>query len=688
MQHNEFRNLALRLEPSGFDLAWFTVLFQGDKMAKRQSLRTPRRVGGASVSSALLALLFVFLCMVGAAQAADVSASAAFSNATTTVFEPVELQITVTGATQNSPPDVRIDGLDIQFMGQSSESRIELNNFNVTSIRSVIYTYAVTPKRAGTFTVPALHINVGGGKTVSTQPATLAVVNGGQPAPSTQSAQNTQNPPPAQAQQAQPSQAAQDTPDNRSYFAEWVLPITQAYVGQSIPVEYRLYIDSRISWNPEHYPSFTTGDGFTVAPIANNYFAQPKPMITVNRGGRSYDMVVFKTAITPVKPGRLTLPSTDVTFVAQVQQRARRPQVPQGFPDLFDEFNQQFAVRREVTAHADAQDFDVDSLPLEGRPKSFSGAIGQFTLKTKASPVNIHAGDPITVTTEISGVGNFGQPAAPVIEEEAGWKAYPPSSKFNPDDEVGLSGVKTFETALIPSAPKQALPKIEFSYFDPSRKQYVTLTGDRIPISVEGFPSPSATPAMANATNPTAPAVSASPTPQPRPNDILFIRTDPGRWGIAFEPLWQMRHFWLAQLLPLGALLGFCGWQWRQARLGDLQARRMATLRAAKAEAARLLHEDSTNPGAFYDAAVRVLQLETAIGSMRRKSDRDPATLDAEAVCAGHSLDPDTAAEVCKLFAAHDELRYAGAGAQDGTITPERREHVLRILERFETNHG
>jgi hypothetical protein len=316
--------------------------------------------------------------------------------------------------------------------------------------------------------------------------------------------------------------------------------------------------------------------------------------------------------------------------------------------------------------------------------------VGQFTLQTKASPLAIRAGDPITVTTEVSGVGNFDRVGAPAIADETGWKAYPPSGKFspNPEDETGLSGVKTFETALIPSGVKQALPKIEFSYFDPSRERYVTLTGDRIPISVEGAPAASPTPALAAAPSSALPSGTASPTPPPRPNDILFIQTDAGRWGADFQPAWRGRGFWLAQLLPLGALLGFCGWQWRQARLNDLRARRMAVLRSARSDAARLLRQDSTSPGDFYAAAVRVLQLATAIDAARRTSERDPATVDAEAVCSAHSLDADTAEGVRKLFAAHDELHYAGAGGQGAAVTPERREQVLRILERFETTHG
>jgi hypothetical protein len=41
------------------------------------------------------------------------------------------------------------------------------------------------------------------------------------------------------------------------------------------------------------------------------------------------------------------------------------------------------------------------------------------------------------------GRGNFDRVNAPLLEDDAGWHKYPPSSKFKQDDEVGISGTKT-----------------------------------------------------------------------------------------------------------------------------------------------------------------------------------------------------------------------------------------------------
>src|SRR5207302_10433438 len=95
-------------------------------------------------------------------------------------------------------------------------------------------------------------------------------------------------------------------------------------------------------------------------------------------------------------------------------------------------------------------------------------------------------GDPITVTTEISGRGNFDRVNAPAVEDERGWHKYPPSSKFKQDDEVGISGTKTFETVLSPNEKKQTLPLLAFSYFDPIKEHYVTLRIEPVAINVQG----------------------------------------------------------------------------------------------------------------------------------------------------------------------------------------------------------
>jgi hypothetical protein len=120
------------------------------------------------------ALLLTFIVMGCPLMASEISASASLSYEQTTVGEAVELNVTVDGVRTSKAPEIRVDGLHIQYAGP--QSRIEMNNFNVTS--SVTHTYIVIPQRAGTFTIPALKLDVGG-KSLSTRPVKLVVQGAG-----------------------------------------------------------------------------------------------------------------------------------------------------------------------------------------------------------------------------------------------------------------------------------------------------------------------------------------------------------------------------------------------------------------------------------------------------------------------------------------------------------------------------
>src|SRR5204863_144939 len=87
-------------------------------------------------------------------------------------------------------------------------------------------------------------------------------------------------------------------------------------------------------------------------------------------------------------------------------------------------------------------------LTLSKAPAEFGGAVGNFTLLADAKPGSAQVGDPFTVTATITGRGNFDRVTAPAFEDERGWHKYPPSSEFKQDDDVGISGTKTFETVL------------------------------------------------------------------------------------------------------------------------------------------------------------------------------------------------------------------------------------------------
>jgi hypothetical protein len=591
-------------------------------------------------------LPLVIACLLACAPAGlaqNASATAGLSESSTRVGEPVTYHITVSGARGADPPQqINVDGLAITYAGHSTQ--VQMRNFDMTM--SVVLNYSVLPQRAGDFTIPAQTITAGGQR-LTTNEVTLHVTAGGG------------------------SGGNAGTPATGELaFAEIVVPKEQAFVGEAVPIELRIHVDARVRWNLEQSPQLQ-GDGFT-----SQKFTEPTQS-EVTRDGRRYDLVIFKTAITPVKTGVVTLGPFEINALANIPQRRPRPRFGiDDFDALFNDPFGAFTQTQKLSFKSEPVQIQVRPLP-PGAPKSFSGAIGQFSLSTTTNPAKVRLGDPLTLTLKVTGRGNFDRVAAPVLTDENGWRAYPPSDSFKADDNVGISGTKTFEMAVIPEEPARVSPPVEFSYFDPIGGKYVTLKGEQTPIEVTGEKAqPPAATAQTSAV-PTSPGGNPAPSPAPKPDDIHYIRTDLGRTGVSFVRLHRRPVFWLAQLAPLVALIGFIGLRIRTRRASDSQAQELARMRREMAEALRLLRSGSTEPGEFYDAAARAIQIETAL-----KTGIAPGLVDADAACSSSDIDPETAEEIRALFDARAEALYAGRAP--ATPVPEkRRESILHAIELF-----
>jgi len=603
---------------------------------------------------------------VGFAFADPPSVTAVLSNSETVVGETVELQIKVTGPGDANPPEeISIDGLEIHATGQSRQ--FEIHNFSTSS--SVTYNYTILPLKAGRFTIPPQTVRAGG-SLLRTPALTLNVAD---------SPGNLSNARPSRGTQSQSVRASD------LVFAELIVPKKTAYVGEIVPVQIRMGFDPRVRPRLVEAPEIT-GQGFTAQKLQES----GQTSDTIN--GRPYDVVTYKTAIAAAHAGKFEL--GPVKAKAQVlvprARSAPRPRSRSPFDlfDLDDPFSDPFfsnpfaqmGERREVEIKSEPVALEVKPLPPNA-PPSFSGAIGNFTMLTDAKPKDVQVGDPITVTTEISGRGNFDRVNAPAVEDERGWHKYPPSSKFKQDDEVGISGTKTFETVLSPNEKKQTLPLLAFSYFDPIKEHYVTLRSEPVAINVQGgaaapnvAAAQTASPAPATATRP-APATQTTVKPQ----DILYQLTDRGRTMESFAPIYTRRFFWVAQLIPLLVVLGFAAWKIRQAKIDNRETRRLAALHHEAADLMHKLRRNDASPREYYAEASRVVRVKTALASGSRGI--DPNIVDAETAADTFKLNSDERDRLRRLFEQSDEWQYSGAHNGPGRISQENRHEVLELIE-------
>ena len=605
----------------------------------------------------LVVSALAFACGAGGAFAASPSVTAVLSDSQPEVGQTVQLQIKVNGAqSANVPETISIDGLEIHQTG--TYRNFEMHNFDVTS--SVTYNYTILPQKAGRFTIPSQTVRVGN-DSLRTPALTLNV---------------------AQDSSSGSGRSGQAALGSNLAFAELVIGKKDAYVGEMIPAEIRLGFDARAHGRLQDGPELSA-QGFTTQKLQ-----QPRETLETI-GGRTYQVYSFKTALSAARPGKFDLgPVTAKAVVVQPRRQSMLPRSPRDIFNMDDPFSDPsfsdpfgafgaFGERREVPIKSETVTINIKPLPPDA-PVNFSGAVGNFTMVVDAKPKAVQVGDPITVASAITGRGNFDRMNAPALEDEHGWHKYPASSKFKQDDDVGISGEKTFEMVIAPNEKKSAVPPLVFAYFDPAKENYVTLRSDAVPITVEGGAAPApraaAAPSAAPSATPTTRAVS-TPAPATKPADILYQLNDLGAVR-SFRPTYLQPTFWIAQFVPFVLLLGFLGWKIRQAKSSDRERQRIAARQQEVANLLRELRRGEVSPQIYFSQAARIVHLKTALAK-----NINPNAVDAETVAKTFELNDDEQAQLRRLFERSDELSYSGTGNGSGKISREEREEVLRFLE-------
>jgi len=608
------------------------------------------------ISKTALQLLIAGFALLASTDsfAAAASVTAVLDNSEAAVGQMVQLQIKVTGATSVKPPgEIAVDGLEIRFTGQSQ--LLEGRNFQFTY--SYIYSYTVMPMKAGSFKIPPQAVQAGG-STLRTPELTLHVSDSGA--------------------QTQRSNRPSDSIDpSKIAFVELILSKTNAYVGEMIPAVVRLGFNVRTPVESLGNGVEITGQGFTAQKMR-----EPRQAVETI-GGKTYQTFTFKTALSPARSGKIDVGPVQVNPVVRIPRASRNPGIPR---DLFDNdpFMDNFfrdpafapSTPREIKLKSEAAVLEVKPLP-PGAPPSFGGAVGNFTMSTEAKPKTAQVGDPFTITARITGRGNFDRVTAPLFEDEQGWHKYPPSSDFKPDDDVGISGTKTFETVLSANERKEAIPAQIFTYFDPAKEQYVTVRGEPIAVRVQGGAAPSAPPVVPATRAPATSAKAGAPT---KPEEILHQLTELPETARSFAPLFARPSFWLAQLAPFVALLGFIAWKLRERHANNRDARQREALQHEVAGLQRSLRRDDVSPQEYFSRASRTVQLKTALAR-----NIDPNSVDAEMAASAFRADEEIRRRLRELFAKSDEARYSGGANGIRLLAPDVRADVLELIDNLRT---
>ena len=358
----------------------------------------------------------------------------------------VKIQFTINkqGADNFQAPNFK----NFQIVSGPSQS-ISQSWVNGNASFSQSYSYIVKPLKKGEFLIPVASIKLNN-KTLTSKPIKVIVLD--------------------------PVEIPKD-PNDPNYIAQQnvhlVAEISKSspYVGEGIYVEYRLYVSQNISVRDFSY---------TDSPQYNGFWNQDIKIrgLTTQNGtynGEQYRYVVLQKALLiPTKSGKLTIDPIKMDIVIGV---------PTGRGDFFGNP----IVKNVTKSFASAKKFiRSKELPIEGKPKSFNGAVGDFNFMVSSSKNILKSNETATVSVKVTGNGNLKLFELPEIKTPSELEVFTPEQKEKITiNSRGIKGSVTKNYTIVPQFKgKYKIPSTEFSYFDLKEKKYVRLTSEDIFVDV------------------------------------------------------------------------------------------------------------------------------------------------------------------------------------------------------------
>ena len=358
----------------------------------------------------------------------------------------------------------------------STSSSVQIVNGSMSRTVTNSYTYVLRAEKEGSFTLGPASCTVDH-EQIKSEPFTITVV-AGDPQANTGGGG-------ASGQQRSGSQQNVNDPQvsGKDLFLKVVPSKKTVYVGEPLTLTYKLYTRVPVSQlSMSKVPSY--GGFWTKEANDNGTYKQSSE--TVN--GVEYTTAeIKKVVLIPQKQGRLSVEPMGIECIAQIQtQRSSRPS-----NDPFEAFfNDPFFSRGYTNVQKNVESssltVDVKPLPADGKPASFSGAVGNYNFSATIDRDALSTNEAITMVLTVSGSGNIELLNLPAPVFPPDFEVYDPKITSSVDiSSQGLTGTKKAEYLIIPRrAGHFTIPPVEFSYFNPAKGAYTTLSASQMDINV------------------------------------------------------------------------------------------------------------------------------------------------------------------------------------------------------------
>ena len=359
-------------------------------------------------------------------------------------------------------------GEDFQLLWGPQQGRstsVQIINGKTTKSVQTTYSYVLRPVKTGKFTLARASAKVKG-QDIYSQPTTIEVVASGSSSSSSGSQSSSQG----SSQSARQSQSGVVQDDD--IFLVMNLSRSDVVVGEPITATIKLY--QRVNIAGFESASFPTFNGF--------WSQELEAPTNIEFSRETYDGQIYNSALLrkfiliPQQQGAVKIDPAELICLVNVRVSSAGTSIFDGF---FDDYR---TVRKKVSSKPVT--VNVKPLPA-GAPASFGGGVGEFAISAKLSKDTLKTHEAASLLVTVSGRGNVSLLETPKVNFPPDMEVY--DTKISDRiDKGGLAGSKVYEFPFIPRSHGDfIIEPIKYSYYDVSKKMYVTLDTPAIPVTVE-----------------------------------------------------------------------------------------------------------------------------------------------------------------------------------------------------------
>jgi hypothetical protein len=538
------------------------------------------KIGKMDFRKYILKSFLILIFITAGLSAQDVRIKAGVDKNQVDVNGQFQYSVEVSGKSTSLPDVAFPDFKDFYVLsGPNSSTSIQWINGAMTSSKT--FSYYLRPRKEGKLKIGKSSITYKG-KTITSDEIIVTVKTG---AVSSQPGQSA----------AAPKSRRDADIAGESLYLKTEVSKRNVYLGEQIIIKYKLYFRMNVrGFNIDKMPS---NAGFWA-----EEFKMPSQPVIENEvvNGINYNVAVIKkTALFPTQCGELTMEPMQATLEAVVRSKRRSR-------SLFDSFfDDPFGRTVQKTISSKPVTIKVKPLPKKNKPLSFRGAVGNYNFNVSVDKKEVNANEAISMKIKLNGSGNIKLAELPKAQIPPDIEKYEPkiTSKIHNEGNI-ISGSKTAEYILIPRiAGQYQIKPIVFSYFDPVKKGYKTISSGDISLNIlKGSGTRIAFGRQADNMPHQAVALIGQ--------DIRYIKEYSHFNLIGFRPYISLK-FWISIFAALLLFGGFYIYNDYQSRLSGNE--QLARRKKAGKIAARQLSEakkqlNAKNQSMFYKAVSQALQ--------------------------------------------------------------------------------